>query len=65
MEKLLHSIPDVCERTDLGRSKVCELIASGELASVKVGRRRLVTAPALEEFVARLVDGQAVTADAS
>lgn len=64
MEKLLHGIPDVCFRTGLGRSKVCELIASGEIASVKVGKRRLVPATALETFVEKLTS-QTVAQDAS
>ena len=51
---MLLSIEEVIARTSLGRSKVYELLASGELASVKIGRRRLVPARALDEFVERL-----------
>ena len=51
---VLYSIEDVIARTSLGRSKIYELLASGELGSVKVGRRRLIPATALEEFVERL-----------
>jgi excisionase family DNA binding protein len=38
----------------LGRTKVYELISSGELRTVKIGRRRFVPATAVEEYVARL-----------
>jgi len=54
---VLYSIEDVIARTSLGRSKVYELLASGELGSVKVGRRRLIPARSLEEFVERLLVG--------
>lgn len=54
---MLYSIEDVIARTSLGRSKVYELLASGELGSVKVGRRRLIPARSLEEFVERLLVG--------
>jgi excisionase family DNA binding protein len=38
----------------LGRTKVYELITSGQLRTVKIGRRRFVPAAAVEEYVARL-----------
>lgn len=53
----LHSVEAVMARLHLGRSKVFELIASGELRSVKVGRRRLVSEAALTEFIDRLDHG--------
>ncbi|HEX2041538.1 MAG TPA: helix-turn-helix domain-containing protein [Acidimicrobiales bacterium] len=54
---VLYSVEDVIARTSLGRSKVYELLASGELGSVKVGRRRLIPARSLDEFVERLRAG--------
>lgn len=54
---MLYSVEDVIARTSLGRSKVYELLASGELGSVKVGRRRLIPARSLDEFVERLRAG--------
>ena len=50
----LHSLESVVERLGVGRSKVFELISAGELRSVKVGRRRLVSESAIVEFVERL-----------
>lgn len=42
----------------LSRTKVYELIATGELRTVKIGRRRFVPATAVQEFVDRLVEAQ-------
>jgi excisionase family DNA binding protein len=50
----LHSIERAQERLGVGRSKIFELIAAGELRSVRVGRRRLVPEQAIRDFVARL-----------
>lgn len=53
-DRLLNEIPEVCARTCLGRSKVYALIDSGELGSVKVGKRRLIPEAALLAFVDQL-----------
>lgn len=50
----LHPIESVMDRLHLGRSKVFDLIATRQLRSVKVGRRRLVSESALCEFIERL-----------
>jgi len=50
----LHTVETVQQRLSVGRSTVFSLIASGELRSVKVGRRRLVTESSLAEFIDRL-----------
>ncbi|WP_234816832.1 MULTISPECIES: excisionase family DNA-binding protein [Mycolicibacterium] len=50
----LHDIKSVMERLKVGRSMVFELIASGELRSVLVGRRRLVSEAALCDFIERI-----------
>ncbi len=38
----------------VGRSKFYELVGSGELRSVKIGKRRLVPEQAIVEYIARL-----------
>lgn len=38
----------------IGRSKVFELIETGELRSLKIGRRRLVPTSAIAEYIERL-----------
>jgi excisionase family DNA binding protein len=50
----LHNIEQAQERLGVGRSKVFQLIGSGELRSVQVGRRRLVPEQAIRDFIARL-----------
>jgi excisionase family DNA binding protein len=54
----LNQIEDVMERLHVGRSTVFALLASGELRSVKIGRRRLVPEQAIVDFIAKL-DAQA------
>lgn len=48
----LYSIPEAAERMGIGRSLVYAEIAAGRLRSVKVGRRRLVPASAIDERAA-------------
>lgn len=55
----LHKIPAVMGRLGVGRSKVFELMASGELRSVKIGRTRLIPESAIVEFIERLEKGAA------
>lgn len=42
METLLCSIPEAARALGVGRSKLYELIGEGRLATVHIGRRRLV-----------------------
>ncbi|WML61905.1 excisionase family DNA-binding protein [Rhodococcus sp. AH-ZY2] len=58
-EARLHKLPAAQERLGIGRSKIFELIASGELRSVKIGRTRLVPESALTEFIAKLENSAA------
>lgn len=46
------SVKQAAKRLNLSRSKVYELLASGRLPSVSIGRRRLVPADALAELIA-------------
>jgi excisionase family DNA binding protein len=41
-QRLSCTIDEACEATSLGRTKVYELIADGQLATTTIGRRRLV-----------------------
>lgn len=58
METLLLKIPEVMERLAVGQTKVYELMSSGELRSVKVGRARRVPSDDLERFMAELDDSR-------
>ena len=58
METLLLKIPEVMARLSVGQTKVYELMSSGELRSVKVGRSRRVPSNELERFMAELDDSR-------
>ena len=47
----LLSINEAAEATSLGRSKVYSLISTGELRSLRIGRRRVIPASAVAEFI--------------
>ena len=51
---LLYRVDEAAAALRLSRSSVYELIRSGQLRSVKQGRRRLVPVTALAEYVASL-----------
>jgi excisionase family DNA binding protein len=53
----LHTVKEVMERLCIGRSTAFELIASRQLRSVKVGRRRLVSEAAIVDFIQSLDGG--------
>lgn len=52
--RLLLTVDEAAERLGVGRSLMYELISSGEVASVRVGRLRRITPDALATFVATL-----------
>jgi excisionase family DNA binding protein len=53
-EQLLFRPSEAARRLGISRTKVDELMASGELRSVKIGAARRVSATSLAEFVAAL-----------
>lgn len=52
-EPLAVRIPDAVRMTGIGRSKLYELIASGDLETIKIGRCTLVTIDALKALLAK------------
>ena len=66
MEKLLYTPIEAARTLGIGRSKLYELIGSGQLASVRIGACRRIPAPALAEFLFKLTGRQtrATTQDA-
>jgi hypothetical protein len=52
----LNSVQEVLARVPLSRSKLYQEMASGQLKSVKVGRRRLVAECQLIDYIDRLVE---------
>jgi excisionase family DNA binding protein len=53
----LNNVEQAMGRLGVGRSTVFDLIASGQLRSVKVGRRRLIPEQAIRDFIAQLDGG--------
>jgi excisionase family DNA binding protein len=53
LEALSVRIPDACGMLGVGRSKVYELLTSGELASIKIGASRLVIVASMKLLVER------------
>jgi excisionase family DNA binding protein len=56
MEQALLTIQEAAEILSLGRSKVYELVSTGRLPSVSIGRARRVPVEAITEFVAGLTN---------
>jgi excisionase family DNA binding protein len=54
VDKLLLKPEEAAEVLSIGRSKVYELIGTGQLASVRIGASRRIPTDALIEFVNRL-----------
>jgi len=52
--RVLYAIPDAAEQLSVSARVLERLIADGQIETVKFGRRRLVPAEALEDYVERL-----------
>lgn len=53
IEPISVRIPDACRLTGIGRSKLYELIASGDLEVVKIGAMTLVPFESLRHLIKR------------
>lgn len=58
----LLTVADVCKRLRMGKSKVFEFIATGELESLKIDSARRVTEDQLADFIARRAEASKVPA---
>ena len=58
LEPLSVDIPGACRLTELGRSKLYDLLGNGDIASVKVGKRRLIPVAGLRAWLQQLADAQ-------
>lgn len=56
LEKVVFSIEEVCELLGSSRSSICRAINSGLLETFTFGTRRMISARALNEFIAKLED---------
>lgn len=50
-KRKLYPLTEVQKKLSIGRSTVYQLVGDGQLPSVKIGRRRFVTAAALDAYV--------------
>lgn len=50
----LVPITEAARRLGVGRTKAYELLAAGELEAVHIGKRHLVVAESVEQYVRRL-----------
>ena len=55
MEALFLPIPDACRALGIGRSKLYELIAAGEISTRKIGRKTIIPRDDIVSFAARLM----------
>lgn len=49
--KLAFSIAEACRASSLGRTKIYELISTGQLHTVRIGGRRLIPAESLHSLI--------------
>jgi excisionase family DNA binding protein len=54
VEALAYDVPAAARLMGVGTTKAWELVRSGQLPSIRIGRRRQVTRQALGQFVERL-----------
>lgn len=52
--KLAYTVQQACEAIGLGRNYLYVAMSKGSLRSFKAGRRRLISANALQEYVASM-----------
>lgn len=52
--EVMVDVPEAGRRIGLGRTKTWELVRTGRLETVRVGRRRLVPVDAIDTYVAEL-----------
>lgn len=57
--RLSYSIDEAAYALGLGRTMIYELIAKGQIKSIKVGNRRLIPTSALDAFFAAALEGKA------
>lgn len=57
IEPITVRIPDACRMLGIRRSKFYELVAEGEIRTLKLGSATLVPVEGIKELVARLKEG--------
>jgi excisionase family DNA binding protein len=57
--RLLYSVEEAAELLGIGRTFMFELVATRQVDSIKVGKRRKIPRAALEGYISRLTSEQA------
>jgi excisionase family DNA binding protein len=58
MTVLSYTIPSFCTATGLGRSRVYELLATGDLKAIRCGGRTLIAADEAKRFIKSLLPAE-------
>jgi excisionase family DNA binding protein len=58
-DRLLYRVGEAAQLLGISRSKAWELLARGDIESVKIDGARRITRDAIEAYVARLAGGSA------
>ena len=61
--RLLYSVEEAADLLGIGRTFMFHLLATGEIDSFKIGKRRKVPRDALDGYIERLRSEQAAAAD--
>jgi excisionase family DNA binding protein len=64
MDALLLSIQDAARALSIGRTALYELINAGQIKPLHIGKRTLIPAEALTDFVAQLTASQSASTSA-
>ena len=57
--QILYRVPEAAQKLAISESKLWELLARGDIQSVKIDGSRRITPGALDAYVARLAGGDA------
>lgn len=63
--QLLVTVPQAAQALKVGRSVVYELLLTGDIASIKIGRSRRVVLASLLDFIARQLSSSAQEGEAA
>jgi excisionase family DNA binding protein len=64
-DRMLYRAEQAAEQLGVSRATLYELIRTGALTSIKIGRSRRISRAALETYVAGLTEGNGLHGDAA
>lgn len=54
MENTLLNIPEACEKLRVGRTRLYQILNSGQIKAVRIGKKTLIPSASIEDFINRL-----------